>query len=294
MCAVLGSGVYGAWSYAHSYMVYRGFGPPQNPPGVRAGKLLTGHFYSRAMHQRRAYRIYLPPGYARAAARGVRFPVIYLLHGAPGSPDLFVNVAAATVAADTLVARQGMPPMILVMVDGRDGTFRSDTEWADTPKGNFESLVMDVVRSVDSRYATAPNRLHRAIAGNSAGGYGAVNIALRHLSTFSVAESWSGYFTQSRTGPFTHAPLAKVAANSPLAYVTRMRAKLARRPLDTLIYSGRTDPATKPSQLFAARLRAAGGHVTLRLYTGRHDWRLWRAQTPMALRFAASRMGPRV
>ena len=34
----------------------------------------------------------------------------------------------------------------------------------------------------------------RALVGLSAGGYGAVMLALHHLAAFSVVESWSGYF----------------------------------------------------------------------------------------------------
>jgi enterochelin esterase-like enzyme len=295
MCAVLGGGSYGAWSYARSYIVYRGFEPPRTPAGMPAGKLLTRHFWSPSMQQRRAYRIYLPPGYRAAAARGVRFPVMYLLHGAPGWPDQFVNVAAVTVASDVLLARHAMQPMLIVMVDGRNGTFRSETEWANTTLGNFESLVLDVVKTVDSHYSTARNRLHRAIGGNSEGGYGAMNIALRHLGTFSVAESWSGYFTQSYTNsPFKHASFLKLRANSPSSYVLAMRPQIARQPFRALIYSGQRDPSRKLAAPFAARLRAAGGQVTFGLHGGRHDWGLWRAQTPMSLRFAAASMGPRV
>jgi S-formylglutathione hydrolase FrmB len=38
---------------------------------------------------------------------------------------------------------------------------------------------------------------------------------------------------------------------------------------------------------FAGDLRAAGAHVETRVLQGRHDWRLWRAQTPAMLGWAA-------
>ena len=63
------------------------------------------------------------------------------------------------------------------------------------------------------------SRRGRGIAGLSMGGYGAVNIALRNLNLFSVVESWSGYFTQTPTGPFAGATPAALRANSPAAYV---------------------------------------------------------------------------
>ena len=42
------------------------------------------------------------------------------------------------------------------------------------------------------------------IAGLSAGGFGAVYIALRHPGVFGAVESWSGYFHPLRDGPFKH------------------------------------------------------------------------------------------
>jgi hypothetical protein len=77
-------GCYGVWSYAHDYYLYRGFGPPRDPPGVDQGSLRSIRFRSAALGAMRTYDVYLPPGYAAAAAQGRRFGVLYLLHGAPG------------------------------------------------------------------------------------------------------------------------------------------------------------------------------------------------------------------
>jgi enterochelin esterase-like enzyme len=270
--------------------LYRGFTPPRDPAGVAQGRLLTERFHSPALHGERRCRIYLPPGYSAAAARGARFPVLYLLHGSPGRPDLFIQAGSLGVALDTLLARHAIAPMIIVMPDGRNGTLRSDTEWADTRKGRYESFVLDAVRAVDGRWATKADRAHRAIAGNSEGAYGAVNIALRHLDTFAVAESWSGYFTQTATGPFKHEPQAVVRANSPSSYARSLAPQLARHRLSILIYGGRKDPVTAQTAAFAAQLRRAGASVTVRTFKGKHDWRLWRDQTPMALTYAARQM----
>src|SRR5947209_18170725 len=66
--AWLAVGIYGVVAYGHNYYRYRGFSPPADPRGVSRGKLLHERFWSSAMHQRRSYLIYLPPGYAAAAA----------------------------------------------------------------------------------------------------------------------------------------------------------------------------------------------------------------------------------
>jgi|SRR5947209_8721559 len=279
----LGVGVYGLVAYGHDYYRYRGFAPPADPPGVAAGKLLHERFWSPAMHQRRSYLIYLPPGYAAAAARGQRFPVLYLLHGSPGGGDLFVNAGAVGIALDVLVAHHGVHPFLIVMPSGSDGTFMSDTEWADTAHGRYESLVLDAVHAVDARWATLPDRSHRAIAGNSEGGYGAVNIALRHLDTFGLTESWSGYYTQRAAGPFAGATAAVVRANSPAAYVGSLA--LRRLPFAAALLATWHDGAY-PARRFADALRAAGAHVRITVTSGGHTWELWRRKAPGMLLFA--------
>ena len=239
---------------------------------------------------RRSYDVYLPPGYSRAAAGGARFGALYLLHGSPGWPRLFVDAGNVGVAMDTLVARGRIRPFLIVLPDGRDGSFKSDTEWADSAHGRYESHVLDVVRAVDRRRPTLSDRDHRALAGNSVGAYAAVNLALRHLDVFGTVESWSGYFTQTRAGPFKHAGQALLAANSPALSVAARAPALARLPLHAFLYGGTRDPVTRQLGTFAARLRAAGADVIARVYEGGHDWRLWRAKTPLMLRYAATRI----
>jgi enterochelin esterase-like enzyme len=285
------AGGYGVSAYVHDYWVYRGFGPPRDPPGVARGSLRAVPMHSDALGGERSYDVYLPPGYAASAARGRRFGVLYLLHGAPGWPRLFVNAGALGVAIDTLTARRQIRRFIVVMPDGRDGSFASDTEWADTAHGRYESFVLDVVRAVDARWPTIPDREHRVLAGNSEGGYAAANIALRQPATFGAFEGWSGYYRQTPTGVFKHATEAQLRANSPLDLAVARRAALARLPLRAYLYGGAGDPATADLVPFARALRAAGATVTARLLPGRHDWRLWRAQTPAMMRWAAAQMG---
>ena len=278
-------GLYGLFAYGHDYYRYRGFPPPTDPSGVPAGTLKQVHFWSPAMHQERSYLIYLPPGYDRAAAAGMRFPVLYLLHGSPGGGDLFINAAGAGVALDTLIAHHDVRPFMLVMPGGSDGTFMSDTDWANTPHGRYEGLVLDAVHAVDARWPTLHGRRYRGLGGNSEGGFGAVNIALRHPNLFSVVESWSGYFTPLGGGPFAHASAAVIAANDPAGYVHRLAARLRRLPLTAFLYTSWKDRPVE-TQRFAAALRRAGARAHAALYGGGHTWQLWRSQAPHMILFA--------
>jgi enterochelin esterase-like enzyme len=284
-------GLFGAWSYLHDYYRYRGFPPPAEPAGVTPGRMVSVHFWSPALNARRHYDVYLPPGYAAQAARGQRFPVLYLLHGSPGNARLFLDVAHLGVDIDTLIAQHRIRPFLVVMPDGSDGTYKSNTQWADTPHGRYESFVLDVVHAVDKRWPTLANRRFRATAGNSSGAYAAVNLALRHLDTFGFAESWSGYFHQTATGPFQGTSAAVVQANSPISYVGGLSARLHRLPFAAFLYGGRREHSTPELLAFSARLRAAGATVQTTTPPGHHDWRLWRTMTPSTLVWLSDRFG---
>jgi Putative esterase len=144
--------------------------------------------------------------------------------------------------------------------------------------------VLDVVRDVDARFATAADRRHRAIAGLSEGGYGALNITLHHLGIFSVAESWSGYFRHTPTSVFAHASAAQLRANSPADYVPAMAARIRRLGLRAWLYQGRTESHSPVAiRAFSAELHAAGADVHYGFFPGGHDWGLWRAQAPRML-----------
>ena len=64
------------------------------------------------------------------------------------------------------------------------------TDWG--PGRNWETAIAkEVPAYVDGRFRTIADRRGRALVGLSAGGYGAVLVALHHLSDFSAVESWS-------------------------------------------------------------------------------------------------------
>jgi enterochelin esterase-like enzyme len=285
--AWLAAGLAGTTAYVREYDAHRGFGAPRTPAGIPQGTLRVVSFRSAAIGRTERYLVYLPPGYAAAAARGARFPVLYLLHGAPGKMTSFTDVGAAQVAANVLIARHQMRRLLLVMPAALQG-LHADTEWANSPAGRWMDDVVDVVRDVDRRFATLPRRADRGIGGDSEGAYGAVNVALHHLGLFSVVESWSGYYWQTRSTVFAHSPAAAIEANSPAAEVRSLGPRIRRLGLRAYLFQGRQD-VTDPAQMlhFAAHLRADGAHVVARFPPGGHDWALWRAQTPRMLSVAA-------
>jgi enterochelin esterase-like enzyme len=287
--AWLAIGLFGAYLYTHRYQLYRGFPAPVTPAGVARGSVRNEYFDSAALGGRHRYLVYLPPHYAARAARGARFPVLYLLHGDPGSPEVFTRAGALAVQADVLLSEHRIKPMIFVMPSGKGGLLQAGTEWANAQSGPYESYVLDVVHDVDRRFATVPERQGRGIGGLSEGGFGALNISLHHLNDFSVAESWSGYFNETRTGAFSHATTAQIRANSPAQYVATLSPEIHRLGYRAWIYQGQLDSRPESHiRNFSAALHAAGAEVHYGFFPGGHDWGLWRAQLPRMLTAASA------
>jgi S-formylglutathione hydrolase FrmB len=229
---------------------------------------------------RRVSAIYLPPGYTTEQ----RYPVLYLLHGFWGSPSSFVDSFRMANTADALIAGGEARPFVVVMPPGgaiRQG--KTSGEWA----GVWERYVIQtVVPWADAHLSTLATQSGRAIGGLSAGAFGAIDIALRHLNVFSVAESWEGYFRPFRDGPFTHASVSVLAAHNPTLLV-RQRAPYVRAHLRFFLSTGKSHGIVDRHWRFsfAHELRSLGIRYRVWILPP-GQVRFGRLQLPDALRFA--------
>ncbi len=246
--------------------------PTVSAPRALPGRLQRVYFYSDALHRIADYLIYLPLDYTPTH----RLPVFYGLHGMPGRPLAFTVDAHIEPRLAQLIDEHRVPPMILVFPDGRiGGVTATDSEWANTPSGAVLSYVGNVVHDVDHRFATLPYRQDRALAGLSAGAYGAANVGLHDLALFGVIQVWSGYFIETHNGVFAHASRAAMIANSPLDYIGGMRAELRRYPLRAFLYVGRDDSSASQLEPMVRAMQAVGVHLGWAVYPGGHSWKVW-------------------
>jgi len=224
--------------------------------------------------------VYLPPQVSSTR----RYPVVYLLQGFPGSPYEYAYGLQFATRADEFITAHLLPPFIAVIPPaGLTPKFRG--EWT----GVWERyLVHDVVPWTDAHLPTRADAIGRTIAGLSAGGYGAVDIALRHPTSFATTESWSGYFTAPRDGFPPGASVSLLAAHDPSRLAKREAPLLHRLGTQFFLSSGTTHDraGARAAASFAAELSSL--HITHRLWLapGGHDGALWRAQLPAALRYA--------
>jgi enterochelin esterase-like enzyme len=220
--------------------------------------------------------VFLPAGYATS---GRRYPVIYGLQGLPkGSTGyLSIDVTGWGEAAE----RVGHPA-IVVSPQGSTDSDR-DPEWLDWGQGREWSSVVaiGVVRRVDRWYRTVRNRTGRAIIGDSAGGYGAAIIGLQHPQTFSLIQSWSGYFHP--TNPNGTAPLELSSAHKDGAadvhdYVSQLDATWQRYPTRFGFYVGNADHRfLGDNEQLDREMVADGVPHHFAVYSGGHDNALWSA-----------------
>ena len=125
------------------------------------------------------------------ASQVAHLPVVYMLHGWPGSPGGLIAGMEAPLSA---AFAKGAAPFISVFPDGNALT-HIDSEWADSYDGRamIETwLTKNVIPTVEA--GDIRNRNDRAILGFSMGGYGAAIIGLHHPELFAQVVTLAGYF----------------------------------------------------------------------------------------------------
>ena len=290
LVVLIGIGSAGAYRYAHSYYVYRGYAPPVEPHFVETfarkghvahravvvrGTILKTNVWSTVLggHWISTY-VFLPPGYFDHPE--TRYPVLYFLHGLHSAGFTYLTVLGGAVDEDVLVAEQRMKPMIVVIPSG---PYRQDTEWADTAIGKWDTFVAtELVNEIDARYRTIPAAQSRVLAGLSEGGYGALNISLHHPKTFGVIESWSGYSIADVTSGVFGDSRTTLADNSPLDTLPGVAQTLKQQHVYFFFYVGDQDPFYDQNVEFARELARFGIDHRFFWDSGAHSWHLWRRQ----------------
>ncbi len=212
-------------------------------PAAGASDIVHSAFSSNTLNRDYVYNIYLPDGYGSLA---LRYPVLYLLHGYLGTENSWVDRGKIQETADTLIQAGKIHPQIIVIpADPKSW-------WADSAEDKaLTAFIADLVPHIDESYRTIANRDGRSIGGYSAGGFGAVNIALQHPQMFAAAASLS---------PAVYTPVPPDESSA-----TRQ---------DTFLTNGEFDPdswASKNWVSFIDTYKARGILVPFYINAGDHD-----------------------
>jgi enterochelin esterase-like enzyme len=246
------------------------------------GRELDADLRSQALGGKLKFAVYLPQEYDGGIRR---YPVIYFLHGLPSGPDGYRNARFLSDALDNL----GRPAIVVAPQGSR--TPNADPEYL----GRWErAIAHELPRVVDSRYLTIGSRSGRALVGISAGGYGAMLLALHNLDSFAVVESWSGYFHPTipdGTAPLNLGSAAANARASAHTFVPQLRKAVAAKPTFIGFYVGSEDDRFREENLLLDReLTSAGVPHVFRLYPGGHEQAVWAKHAPAWLSLALNHL----
>lgn len=122
------------------------------------------------------YRVYLPPCYDQLLEQA--YPVLYLIHGQNFNDDQWERLGMTDIA-ETLIAAEEIPPLIIVMP--------RDRSWSQPTEDSFGQVVVDqLLPYIDANYRTIADRDQRAIGGLSRGAGWALHIGFSRWDSFSA------------------------------------------------------------------------------------------------------------
>ncbi len=151
------------------------------------GRLVERELGSKALHQRRPYTVYIPPGYDDSVDGS--YPAIYFHDGGD-----YLNFGAASTILDNLIADRTISPLVAVFVPPLD-------RWAeyDCNDDYLRFFSAELVADVQANFTVFDHPTQRAIMGPSMGGLISLYIAAKRPDVFgkvgaqsSVAQAMDG------------------------------------------------------------------------------------------------------
>lgn len=251
--------------------------------------LVDGVLSSSLIQRDIPFRLILPREYATSKKH---YPVLNLLHGLNGNFENWTDMT-------DLAAFAGDREIIIVMPDGGDGWYTDSGE-------KFESyLIKELLPEIDRHYRTIADRRHRAIAGNSMGGYGAFKFALKYPELFALAGSFSGAFhATALNGPSPGGSWNELGPSIVRVFgepdsdirVANDLKKLAAVTNDCLPYfyfdCGSDDDFISTNRDLAKTFDELGVPYEFREFKGGHDWDYWGRQIRHLLDLMSEKFPP--
>lgn len=243
---------------------------------------------SKSLQREMTYRVMLPKDYFKTENR---YPILYLLHGLTGHYKSWETHVDWASYLDRY-------RLIVVSLEGENSWF---VNAAANPKEKWEDYLMkDVIDEVENKFRVNRTESYRAIAGMSAGGYAAINLALKYPLVFKFAGSLSGSVTITRDPELEkelksfgiEAIFGPVNSETRKANDVFLQAEKAEPAHTSYIYMtcGTEDDTVIGNHQFADLLRKRHIGYEMREFPGEHEWSFWSAALPDMLRALARKM----
>jgi putative tributyrin esterase len=231
----------------------------------------------------RKVQVYLPPSYSAPDSAGRSYPVVYMLHGWPGSEGNWFGLAHGAETADSMIANHTIPEVILVSPNGSGQGFLGRSLYLDSSDGTSrvqDYIVHDLVDWTDEHFRTRREARARGIIGLSDGASAAVIMVFRYPEQFGACGGHSGQYRLTREWTVSHVlgpepgSTRILAENSPTLVADTVAARLGGH---TIYFDvGTSDEALDDNREFHRRLDSLGVAHTYHEYPGTHDWSYWR------------------
>lgn len=151
-----------------------------------AGSTTAFRYPCPSLGKEQIAQVYLPSGDAPEDG----WPVLYLLHGLNGTAADWTNLGNVASTLDRLIATRRIKPLVVVMPEGGSSWYVDSSEVGGP--GNYATAIgHDLPDAVENAFPVGTDRLHRAIAGVSMGGYGALRLALKAPERFAAVAALS-------------------------------------------------------------------------------------------------------
>lgn len=145
-------------------------------PLAAQGTLMDATLNSKILGKAVKYKVYTPEGYDTTMGG---FPVVYLLHGHGGSEKDWFTEKWGNMQhlLDSLIADESIPPIVAV-------TVAAGNSWYVDSSVPMESFYLkEFIPFIETQYRI-DSSMGRTIAGDSAGGYGALRFSLLNPEMF--------------------------------------------------------------------------------------------------------------
>ena len=261
------------------------------PATLHAGQVLACSFHSQKLGRDWRYNVYLPDGYDHS---DLRYPVLFMLHGFSENENAWLTKGHINQAADHLIAAGEIPPILIIMPGSGDNWYVDLKEKVET------AFIQDLVPEVEHTFRIIPEREGRGIGGDSMGGYGALRFILKYPEQFGVAVLMSPAIYVPEP-PLTSSARKGTVFGSPFDatiwqqanYPTLIDGFFAKNlPIALYVNAGDHDDFEIETQIgpLYRMMREHKFPVAMRVTGGIHDFAVWRAELPDALRFICGEM----
>jgi len=254
----------GIWNLLH---IRNPNGPTfEEEQDVQRGNIVQHWMHSNSLKQRRRFHIYLPPGYLEHPEK--TYPVLYLLHGAGDDDSGWTEKGHAHIIVDNLIADKKIPPLIVVMPNGRipgKRDWRNPQSVYDHMKKDWTpSLHDEVIPEVEKHFRAAKEPAKKALAGLSMGGFQTAF----YLTQYPNAMDHIGIFSKGGLGEETETLYADFF----------QKADALNQTLSLFFVAcGEFDFIRHESDLYQALLTKYGiDHQWVLTENDDHTWTVWR------------------